>query len=219
MREVVALALLLGLDPSYRAANDPADLWPPVPETMRAALAQPSVVVTRGDHLCMRFWFASRIAPTPPSAPDASPLLRQRINYPFAQGSLVGVLALLEPWVDARGQRITVGVYALRYVAQPLMKEHVGASEFRDTLLLLPPEDSAPISTGDLGPLILASERVFGTGHPAVIALYPADSEGPRRESSNGAAFSCSKSALRAPRSPWECDSCSETAGDTGEDL
>ncbi len=56
------------------------------------------------------------------------------------------------------------------------MKEHMGASEFRDTLLLLLPEDSK-LASGDLGPLILASQRVSGTGHPAVMALYPADSK------------------------------------------
>jgi hypothetical protein len=52
------------------------------------------------------------------------------------------------------------------------MKEHRGVSAFRDFLLLVAP-GAVRKAEPDLTALLAASERVSGTAHPAVLALYP----------------------------------------------
>jgi hypothetical protein len=86
-------------------------------------------------------------------------------GFALRDGALLGEVVLRERWTDFRGQKIEPGRYALRYALQPRLKEHVGADAIRDFALLAPAVDDG--ST----PLLEASRRVSGTGHPAVMAL------------------------------------------------
>ncbi len=176
LRIVLALAAPLAAGQETESVRVEQRAPPPrVPPSMRESLEGRSVRVAREGRAVASLWFAGRVpSPVEPSEPQ-SPLATRGLSYRIASGALVGVIELEEPWTDYRGQRIAPGVYALRYAAQPIMKEHRGVSEFRDTLLLVPPQAPAE----DLAALVRASRQVSRTGHPAVMALFPVEPGAP----------------------------------------
>jgi hypothetical protein len=178
MHRGVAAALLLGLrlagvlsegSEIRSEAGLPGRVFP---ADVRAALAARSLQVFLDGRLRARFWLARQIRAAGPAAPGSSAVLRERLNFAIAPGALVGALELFAPWSDFRDQTIAPGSYELRYAAQPVMKEHRGVSEFRDFVLLVAP-GALRTKTRDPAELQIASRRVSGTAHPAVLALYP----------------------------------------------
>lgn len=94
-----------------------------------------------------------------------------RIAFPILMpGDVLGVISLPRPFSDYRNQQIQPGTYVLRYAVQPLLKDHLGVSEWRDFALLVPPD------AGGSGEFLPESRKVSGTSHPAVLALLPAQS-------------------------------------------
>jgi hypothetical protein len=96
------------------------------------------------------------------------------VNYPFEFGELLGVIRFARSGGDFRGQKIRKGAYTLRYGLQPQDGNHVGTSDTRDFVVLVPAADD-----GDPGPL--EKEKLFkestgasGTAHPAILSLLPA---------------------------------------------
>lgn len=88
----------------------------------------------------------------------------------------MGLVAFAQEVRDSRGRAIPLGMYLLCYAVQPAIKEHRGTSEFRDMVLLLPAQEF-PIPARPEA-IVDASRRVSGTGHPAVLALVPAQMTG-----------------------------------------
>lgn len=100
------------------------------------------------------------------------------VNYPFKFGELLGVVRFARAGEDFRGQKIRKGVYTMRYGLQPQDGNHVGTSDTRDFVVLVPATDDT-----DAAPL--AKEKLFddstnasGTAHPAILSVLPASGEG-----------------------------------------
>jgi hypothetical protein len=88
-------------------------------------------------------------------------------------GTLVGLLQFLSKDAeDARDQKLKVGLYTMRYGQIPQDGNHMGASQYRDFLLLSPlAADTQPDKVLAFDDLVNLSRRSTGTGHPAVMSL------------------------------------------------
>jgi hypothetical protein len=90
-----------------------------------------------------------------------------------AEGALVGAVRVTGAFKEIRGKTVKPGVYTLRYALQPQNGDHLGASAFREHLLLSP----AAVDT-DLKPLgfegaVAISKQTLGASHPAALSLDP----------------------------------------------
>jgi hypothetical protein len=90
------------------------------------------------------------------------------------QGELVGALQVAAPWSDYRGRTVPPGLYTLRTALRPEDGYHMGVSEYRDFLLLLPAaEDTDPGRPWTYDEMVELSRRSSTSSHPAVLALFP----------------------------------------------
>jgi hypothetical protein len=129
------------------------------------------------------------------------------VNYPFEFGELLGVVRFARTATDFRGQKIRKGLYTMRYGLQPQDGNHVGTSDTRDFVVLVPAADDA-----DAAPL--AKEKLFdestnasGTAHPAILSVLPASGEG-----------KAPRMVHHEDRDLWAVDFAGKTA-DGGKDL
>jgi hypothetical protein len=88
-------------------------------------------------------------------------------------GTLVGLLQFLSKDAeDARDQKLKVGLYTMRYGQIPQDGNHMGASQYRDFLLLSPLAAETQLDKVlAFDDLVNLSRRSTGTGHPAVMSL------------------------------------------------
>jgi hypothetical protein len=175
-RHAILAALFLALGPLPAGAQDlvvkPGATPPPaeLAEPIRALLAEPSITVTRGDVL-LEFWWAT-LLPVKPGASGAPAWAS------IADGAVVGALRVDKPLPDIRGMSIKPGVYTLRYALQPQDGDHMGASPFREFLLVAPAAiDTAAEPAGYKGAVALAKKTV-GKPHPASLSLDPPAASG-----------------------------------------
>jgi hypothetical protein len=85
----------------------------------------------------------------------------------------VGAVGVTGAFKEIRGKTIQPGVYTLRFGLQPQNGDHLGASPFREYLLLSPASldtDSKPL--GFEGTVAI-SKQTIGTSHPAALSLDP----------------------------------------------
>jgi hypothetical protein len=93
----------------------------------------------------------------------------------LGESVLVGVMTIVKPTTDFRGQAVKPGTYTLRYAVHPVDGNHLGISPIRDFLALVPVEiDQNPDAHPKFEELMKMSAKVAGTNHPAVISLVPA---------------------------------------------
>ena len=125
------------------------------------------VLTGQGRALC-EVWLAKSW----PTVADFKPT--GAVNYPFEVGELVGAIRFARSSGDFRGQKIKKGTYTMRYGLQPQDGNHVGTSDTRDFIVLVPAAD-------DSDPKPVAKEKLFkestgasGTAHPAILSLLPA---------------------------------------------
>jgi hypothetical protein len=93
----------------------------------------------------------------------------------MSEGTLVGAVRVLQELRDYRRQRIKPGVYTLRYALHPTDGNHMGISENRDFLMIVPAAadpDLAPIAFDDL---MQRSRKTTGASHPAAWSLQADD--------------------------------------------
>ncbi len=157
-------------------AAPPPQLAPAIARLLDAE----AVEVTAGPGTLATFWLRRELPTAKPDAPERSPVLEDRIAVKgIVAGTLVGVAALDEPWRDYRNRAVVPGLYTLRYLLQPAIKDHRGVSRYRDFLVLTP---AALDREDDLDPrsVITASAAASGRGHPVVMAVFPA-APGPLR--------------------------------------
>ncbi|HTX37204.1 MAG TPA: hypothetical protein VME43_19375 [Bryobacteraceae bacterium] len=111
-------------------------------------------------------WFRKSIpAVTKPSDPT--------IVFPFAQGTLLGVIRFPAEGSDRRGQTFKAGLYTMRYSNYPVDGAHQGVAPQRDFALLTPiANDTDPNAMPAFDKLVTAS-RTTGTAHPCVFSLEP----------------------------------------------
>jgi hypothetical protein len=125
-----------------------------------------SLLNSSGKVLC-EVWLRKDL--TPAANPDtAANVLYGKID----QGSLVGVIHFPETSKDFRGQAVKEGYYTLRYELVPEDGNHMGVSQYRDFLLLVPAakdtDGTKPVTFTDA---VKLSRDSTNTGHPGVMLM------------------------------------------------
>ena len=140
------------------------------PSLERAFAGTPAIAVKRDAKLAATFWIAG-VTPGSRAETANAPSRDERVAFPrIPQGALVAAVRFEEPWSDYRDFVVPPGVYTLRYVRQPAIKEHKGVSAFRDFLVIASTSlDREVASSPDRA--VSRSEESFDRGHPAVLAI------------------------------------------------
>jgi len=153
-----------------RSANAPAPAAAPV---LRRLVDGEGLRVTDPGKLSATFWLRSHPAPRAEAPPEGSPVLADRIairGIPAA--AFVGLVSFDVAWFDYRGRTVKPGLYSMRYLLQPAIKDHKGVSAFRDFLILTPAGADVEADV-DARDLVGRSAAAAGSGHPVVMALFP----------------------------------------------
>lgn len=164
----VARAADYGVEPLDQAA--PADELSPA---LAEKLSPTGFAVKSGKRTLCEIWPCK-------SWPAAAGFKRSNtVIYPLEMGELLGVVRFARKSGDFRGQEIGKGVYTLRYALQPQDGNHVGTSDTRDFVLLVPADDDADPKPMSKAELFKLSPKAAGGTHPAMLSLLaPADSSG-----------------------------------------
>lgn len=144
------------------------------PSAIREAVPAPGVRVAADGAAIAELWLRREVAQ------DATEKAKLGVSYPsFREGALVGIVRFPDRWTDYAGKSVPAGTYAMRYSVQPADGNHMGVSEFRDFLLLVPvAADPATAVIEGRKELYDASRRATGgTTHPAVLSLLPPPKE------------------------------------------
>jgi len=174
MRPIVLLCLLLGgwtdtfaqdsIKVEARNQAPPASLAPGV----LGALNPRSIRIQNGEGKDFaEIWLRQSTACSEkPSGPNGS------IQFPFlADGEFLGILQFAMEGHDYRDQSIAKGVYTMRYGLQPVNGDHLGVSDFRDYVLLLPAAKDKALAPPTRKQLEERSAESAGTTHPAAFLL------------------------------------------------
>ncbi len=172
----VALAIVLATEGSAARAADyvleplaegpaPGDLS----EAVAAAIAPQGFVVKKGARTLCEIWPAAEWTVVDGFTPTASLL------YPFQVGQLLGVAHYKSTGEDFRGQEIASGWYTIRYAQQPEDGNHVGTSDTRDFLVLLPAAEDTSAEQLPTEQLIELSKQAAQSNHPCMLALLRAE--------------------------------------------
>lgn len=141
-------------------------------EEIRGQLAESGLRVVKGaSRAFIDFWPAKKWEVKADFTPTLS------ILYPFTSGELIGAIRYQSKGADFRGQEIPAGVYTVRYALQPEDGNHVGTSDTRDFLLLLPIESDTALAPPEKDEMFQLSAEVVGSTHPAMLALLKANTE------------------------------------------
>lgn len=117
-----------------------------------------------------RIWLRKAV---PGSEKPAGP--KGVIQFPFlADGELLGVLEFAKEGFDYRDQSVAKGVYTMRYGLQPVNGDHLGVSDYRDYVLLLPASKDKAVAAPTRKQLEQRSAEAAGTSHPASFLLLMA---------------------------------------------
>jgi len=95
------------------------------------------------------------------------------IVFPFAQGTLLGVIRFPEGGSDRRGQTFKAGLYTMRYSNYPVDGAHQGVAPQRDFALLTPIANDADPNAMPAFDKLVSASRTTGTAHPCVFSLEP----------------------------------------------
>lgn len=158
----VASAVDYKVAPLEEAA--PEELSAPIRDRLNAT----GLRVSRGSNKFCDIWLAKEWTVNPDFTPSLSML------YPFNVGEFIGVIRYHKKAADFRDQEVPVGLYTLRFALQPEDGNHVGTSQTRDFMLLLPvAEDTDPARMAE-DVLWQTSAAAVGTSHPAMLSLLNA---------------------------------------------
>lgn len=134
-------------------------------EAIVAQAASEGMLVKEGDDTLCQLWLAKEWPVAEGFTPTASLL------YPFQVGQLLGMVHYESTGEDFRGQEIASGWYTIRYAQQPEDGNHVGTSETRDFLVLLPAADDTSPEVLETERLIELSKQAAQSNHPCMLAL------------------------------------------------
>ncbi len=127
-----------------------------------------SLLDSSGKTLC-EVWLRKQLAPAA-NSDSAANVLYGKID----QGSLVGVIHFPEATKDFRGQAIKAGYYTLRYELVPEDGNHMGVSQYRDFLLLVPAaKDTDGTKAVTFTDAVKLARDSTNTGHPGVMLMDP----------------------------------------------
>jgi len=143
-----------------------------IAEAVRAALSPSGYRVVLGGKASLDFWFRRALLTV-----EAKP--EKGVHYGrLKPGALVGVVQVHEGVSDFRAQKVSAGVYTLRYAVQPDDGDHQDMTEARDFLLLSTAADDLSPETMEPKSLTRQSAKLNGKKHPGVLFLG-AGKEGP----------------------------------------
>jgi hypothetical protein len=146
--------------PAKTLAASPPDA---IAAALKPLLSGEGVTVTLGA-TTLDFWWVRALQTSGSGAPVWSQV---------AEGALVGAVRLTGAFKEIRGKPVKPGVYTLRLGLQPQNGDHLGASPFREFLVLSPAAlDGDPKPLGFEGAVAL-SKQTLGASHPASLSLDP----------------------------------------------
>ncbi len=117
-------------------------------------------------------WFSKAIA-----APASPSTESDVIYHSLTPGIVIGLLDAVQPITDYRNQHVQPGIYTMRYELVPEDGNHMGVSDYRDFVLLIPASfDTDPSATLSFKAVVQLSRKAVNTGHPAVLCMDPAKS-------------------------------------------
>lgn len=150
--------------PALAVGGAPAD---EIPHQIREVLRPEGSLVTLASGTTLEFWFRSE----PPGGGGTNP----GATFPGLKvGALVGLVRVVGPWSDYKGNPIEPGVFTMRYGNRPEDGNHMGVSVHLDFVLLVPvAEDPTVEVTWGQDELNIMSFAATGIGHPAVMSLAP----------------------------------------------
>jgi hypothetical protein len=177
MRPIVLLCLLLGgwtgafaqesIKAEARKQAPPASLAP----DLLGALNGQSIRIQDGEGKDFaEIWLRqATTCSEKPSGPKGA------IQFPFlADGEFLGILQFAAEGHDYRDQAIAKGVYTMRYGLQPTNGDHLGVSDYRDYVLLLPAAKDKALAPPVRKQLEERSAESAGTSHPASFLMLMA---------------------------------------------
>ncbi len=141
-----------------------------VPSAVQGLLQpQGEALLNGAGKVLSKVWFRKEL--TAAKSPDtAGNVLYGKI----APGSLVGVVQFPEKAKDYRGQNVKAGYYTLRYELIPRDGNHMGVSQYRDFLLLVPAaKDPGPTASLSFTDCVKLSRDSTDTGHPGIMMMDP----------------------------------------------
>ncbi len=168
---LLAAASVFGQDYKAEAISSP----PPadVPKALQDAVQDKGVRFLDGQGKPLaEVWLAKAVTgqATPSTSGDT-------IYGSVDPGAFVGVLHYPGEGSDFRGQHIKSGYYSMRYDLIPADGNHMGVSQYRDFLLLVPvAQDSDPATPLKFDDVVKLSRAASGTSHPGVLSMDPTDS-------------------------------------------
>lgn len=143
-----------------------------VPAAVRGLLQNDGAKISGPNGVLCEIWLRSA---TPTGAPNNEKDVTLT-NLPH--GALLGVIRYESQGQDRRGQTIKPGTYTLRFSYYPVNGAHQGVAPQRDFGLLSPIAiDSDPNALPAFDPLVAMSKKASGTGHPAVLSIWKADTD------------------------------------------
>ena len=165
LRGCVCVILAAGAAYAQPAASSHTDPPPnELKEPIAALLAQGGTRVTIGAKT-LDFWFVKSL----PLRSGSSDVAWSAVD----EGALVGAVRVSASHTDIRGKTLKPGVYTLRFALQPQNGDHLGASPYREFLLLGPSAaDASPAALGHDAVVDLAKQTI-GTSHPAAWSIDP----------------------------------------------
>lgn len=144
----------------------PEELAAPVRDSMAPGAAR----IIGPDGPLFELWFRKAVPVQQAAGAELG------IAYPrIAGGTFFGAMRVLQEFRDYRRQRIKPGVYTLRYALHPTDGNHMGISDYRDFLMIVPvaaDQDTAPIAFEEL---MQRSRKTTGGTHPCALSLLAAD--------------------------------------------
>ena len=160
-------------DPSLESIQEA----PPeeVSAAVRETLASQGLRILSGENVIMEFWLRSEI-PVKESGGGSLGISFGNLE----KGTLLGVVRFPEDWEDYKDNEIGAGVYTMRYGVQPADGNHMGVSQYRDFVLLLPAGSDAEVATAlEFDQLVVHSYASTGEPHPGVMAIFPLYEDAP----------------------------------------
>lgn len=164
---LVTAAAALGQYSMEPAGAPPSELDPAV-----AAELQPegAKILSADGQVYCEIWLRKAA----PQGPDSGEVDLSWTTVPH--GALLGALRFAQDGVDRRGQKISPGVYTLRFSYYPVDGSHDGVEPSRDFLMLSPAaSDKDPNATPSFDDLMVTSHDASAGTHAACLAIWKPD--------------------------------------------